>query len=620
MSFEVFDSRSPDYKSVLSPVHAGESLRFSIILGYGENCYQAFLCVWPDGGEKQLIQMEFDGHPCDGFNRYSVVFTPQTAGLYFYTFEFEGNWRRNYITAFEGGKGRISPDGGAFQLTVCERDFVTPDWAKHGVMYQIFPDRFFASGSIKKNVPSDRFICDDWSARPAFRQNDGPRSLNNDYYGGDLRGIMQKLPYLRSLGVTIIYLNPIFEAHSNHRYNTADYFHVDPLLGTDSDFSELCAEAKRQGVRVILDGVFSHTGDDSRYFNRYGRYDTVGAYQSRQSPYFGWFNFKNWPDEYDSWWGVPSLPETDEDNADFTDFICGENGVLRHWMRMGASGWRLDVADELPDAFLDNVRSAIKAEDPDALLIGEVWEDASNKISHGGRRRFLQGRQLDSVMNYPFRSAIIDFLSGGNSRDLENAVLKIVENYPKPSVDTLMNLLGTHDTERILSVLSGAGLDGSREWQAEQRLTPEQREKGLSFLRLAAVLQYTLPGIPCVYYGDEAGTEGLRDPFNRCGFPWDEADRELTGFYQKIGKIRNDNAAFDGGDFIPYFSEFGHIAYIRKKGENEVLCAVNRWCDPVCIRLTAEWQTASAALGNPPENDTLTVPAMGAAILVKNNL
>lgn len=577
--------------------------------------------VWRDGGVEQYIKMSPDCRIDEDATKYTAEYVPAEPGLYWYRFEFEGNWRRNRITMAEHGKGRIDDGGNNFLLTVYEPDFVTPEWCRGGIIYQIFPDRFYRSGENKSGVPEDRFLCDDWSAQPAFMQNCGKRQLCNDYYGGDLKGIANKLDYLSSLGVTIIYLNPIFEAHSNHRYNTADYFKVDPLLGTKEDFSDLCKRAGEYGIRIILDGVFSHTGDDSIYFDKYGRYGGKGAYSNPDSKYRDWYKFRSGRDDYHSWWGVPSLPEVTEETPSFTEFICGENGVLRYWMRLGASGWRLDVADELPDVFLDAVRRAIKAENPNALLIGEVWEDAVTKISYGGRRRFLIGRQLDSVMNYPFRSAIINFVKGGNSSDLEDAVMNICAHYPRPALDCLMNHIGTHDTVRILTELGGEELGNhDRQWQSMQKMSREQIESGKRRLKLAAALQFTLPGIPSIYYADEAGAEGYADPFNRAGFPWDSADGELTDFYKKLGKLRHENKAFAGGEFIPVYSHFGHIAYIRQKGDNSVLVAVNRWCDDAVVALPdMSWNDAKPVFGDQPSNGVLTVPAQGVVIIVKND-
>ncbi len=615
----VFCSRDINYKSKLSPISVGEGLTLSVVLHDDCNCSKADLVIWRDGENKQYIGM----HPCeriyDCFTRYSATFTPDRSGLYWYYFEYDGNYRRNYILNVGYSVGEITEKGKPYQLTVYEPDFTTPDCFKGGVFYQIFPDRFFNSGSDKGELPYGRYVVTDWSAQPVWKQDGNFPEIGQDYYGGDLRGIEQKLPYLKSLGVTIIYLNPIFESHSNHRYNTADYFKIDASLGTEEDFVSLCAAAKKLGIRIILDGVFSHTGDDSRYFNRYGRYGDCGAFRDAASPYKPWFDFINWPNEYHSWWGVPSLPELKETEPSYMDFVCGENGVLRYWLRRGASGWRLDVADELPDEFIDAVRKAVKSENPNALLIGEVWEDASNKISGGGRRRFLCGRQLDSVMNYPFRQAIIDFITGGDGFNFTDSIMNIVENYPKPALDTLMNNIGTHDTERIITVLGAGKLPESRAEQSRFIMTDEMTEKGKCLSKLAAVLQFTLPGIPCVYYGDEAGLTGCRDPFNRAAYPWGREDEDLVGFYKKLGALRRKNSAFAGGDYIPLFSGLGYIVFTREKDGNSVLVAVNRWHEEDRYRLPEEWLDAQVYMSSISEGN-LIMPAYGAAVLIKNDI
>ena len=379
----------------------------------------------------------------------------------------------------------------------------------------------------------------DWGGQPYWRPNERGEVTNSDYFGGTLRGIEEKLPYLKSLGVTCLYMNPVFESHSNHRYDTADYSKIDPLLGDEEDFRALCQAAKELGIRVVIDGVFSHTGSDSVYFNREGRYPTPGAYNSQQSPYYPWYSFRQWPDSYDCWWNFDTLPNVQETNPSYDAYINGKEGIVRKWLAAGASGWRLDVADELPDPFLDNLTAAAKAQRPDALVLGEVWEDASNKTAYGVRRRYLLGQQLDTVMNYPFRDAILGFLLGGDPRNFAETVESICENYPPQCLRLLMNHIGTHDTERALTILGGepAGNRG-REWQAAQHLSPEQREIGLKRLRLASLIQYLLPGVPCIYYGDEAGMEGYRDPFNRACYPWGHEGLNLLTWYKGLGQLR----------------------------------------------------------------------------------
>ena len=611
-----FDSRDPVYKTPFGAVPAGEKIRFSLILHKDRVLGEPVLSVRHDGGEALILPMPLERGMDEGFGVYTGFFTPEHTGLYFYDFSFNTENGAENIRRGAYGKATGEISGGSWQQTVYNKDFKTPGWLSGGLIYQIFPDRFCRLDPALEKMPADRYYSGDWDAQPAYEQTGGKKVLGNDYYGGNIAGIISKLPYLNSLGVSCIYLNPIFEAHANHRYNTADYFSVDPLFGTEKELSLLCRQAHSFGMRVILDGVFSHTGSDSRYFNREGRYSEPGAYQSRESKYFHWFDFQHWPDKYRSWWGIDTLPEVNELSESYTEFITGENGVLRHWLRLGIDGWRLDVADELPDTFIEKIRRAVKAENPDALLLGEVWEDASNKYSYGCRRKFLMGGELDSVMNYPFAQAIIDFLTGGYSRDLMACVLDICENYPQNVVNILMNHIGTHDTSRILTVLAGEKAAGrGRDWMAHKSLGDDEYAKGVKFLKLASILQYTLPGVPSLYYGDEAGMHGYIDPFNRGTYPWGSENKELLSWYRMLGRLRAACPAFDGGEFLPVYSDAGHIAYIRRRDEDEILIGVNRWCDPEPVALPESFIGARVLFGPAPKEGILTVPAEGVSVL-----
>ena len=369
VNYYPYDSRNNLYRSHLGAVPAGENLRLRLLLHKDAQVFDAFLRVLNDSDNSFFeIQMT----PCEWLGDYQFFDAQITTvdGLYWYDFRYTSAHGQFFVVKDKNGLGVVSQtQGDKFQLTVYDNEFTTPDWLKGGLIYQIFPDRFYNSGKEKTDVPLDRYLCEDWGKIPEHRQNNGPCSLGNDYYGGDLKGIEQKLPYLKELGVTCIYLNPIFEAHSNHRYNTANYEKVDMLLGDESDLVSLCKEGGKLGIKIILDGVFSHTGDDSIYFNRTGRYGEGGAYRDYNSPYHAWFKFYDYPNGYDAWWGVKTLPETNEDNDNFTDYITGENGVLRKYLRLGIGGWRLDVADELPDKFLDKLRDAVKSENSDACAV-----------------------------------------------------------------------------------------------------------------------------------------------------------------------------------------------------------------------------------------------------------
>ena len=577
MSFIPYNSRLSYHKSPFGAVREGENITFRIIMPRDYRCTGANLIVTSDTGERNVYPMSWERMEGNSEEWWRVTFTPGKSGLYWYRFAVLRNDGESVITRFNGGTGRISPDGTSFQLTVYSKDFATPEWIKGSVIYQIFPDRFASSGTKKKNVPSERVLRSDWGGMPMWEPDGEGKITKYDFFGGDFKGIEQKLDYIKSLGAGCIYLNPIFEAHSNHRYDTANYEKTDPLLGTEKQFESLCKAAEKKGIKIILDGVFSHTGSDSIYFNKEKRYDCLGAYNSKESPYYGWYKFREFPDDYESWWGVDILPEINEEDDGYINYIAGENGILRRWIKAGASGWRLDVADELPDKFLDALRKAVKAEKDDSYILGEVWEDASNKISYGKRRPYLLGGQLDSVMNYPFADLLIGFAVTANADGFNDKIAEICENYPKAAVDCLMNHIGTHDTCRVLNRLATLGnYRNGCGGRYSGGLDDGQKETGKRLLRLVAAMQFTLPGVPCIYYGDEAGLEGGEDPFNRGCYPWGNEDNELIEYYRMLGKIREEHPVFKDGDFVPVSSTLGCVAYERQGRGERVMTVANR--------------------------------------------
>lgn len=595
-----YNSRLEYHKSIFGAVKTDQTVTFRIILPRDFCCHAAKLVIKKaEADEYGYINMQWDCMEGVGEEWWKVDFTAEKAALYKYHFEYDTSWGTSRIYHAGNGLAAIKGDGEDWQLTVYDKDFHTPEWLRGGIIYQIFPDRFASSGTKKQNVPSDRVLRTDRDGDPYWIPTAEGKVLNNDYFGGDLNGIEQKLGYLKSLGVTCIYLNPIFEAQSNHRYDTADYEKIDSMLGTEKDFKSLCESAKKLGIRIMLDGVFSHTGDDSRYFNRYSRYDSLGAYQSKESPYYGWYKFNKWPDDYESWWGIEILPEVNEDNSDFIEYITGKNGIARKWLKLGASGWRLDVADELPDEFLDEFRKAVKEEKADGLVLGEVWEDASNKSSYGKLRRYLLGKQLDSVMNYPFAGAVIDFIRDANAELFASRVMSIVENYPKEVLDVLMNHLSTHDTMRAITALAGENCAyRDRKWQSTHSLDEREYHYGMKLLMAASAMQFALPGVPTIYYGDEAGMQGYKDPFNRRCYPWGKENGELVEWYKKLGKIRNENSVFKDGRFEILSAVAGCVAFSRKNDDEAILVISNSNPHPITYYVKSEWCDAHDLLGN----------------------
>ena len=487
-----FDSRNPSSKVPFGAVKTGQEICFFVRV-YND-IYVNSIYLMLSSGEK--YRFTYDGTE-DGFSRYRLTMTFSEPKAYFY--EFKIDTEKGVFTG-RCNHGKLTTDESfpMFQQTVYDDSFYTPDWAKGKIMYQIFPDRFAKSKEFQP-LPSknERMIHEHWDDNPIFTDEQNPY-LANDYFCGNLKGITEKLDYLKSLGVGIIYLNPVFESAENHRYSTADYKSIDPYLGTEKDFTDFTEACHKREIRVVLDGVFSHTGADSVYFNKYGHYDSLGAYQSQGSPYYPWYGFAEFPDKYESWWGFQNLPNVREENEAYLEFITNpETGVLKFWHDRGVDGWRLDVADELPDAFIDRFRSSLKQINPEGFIIGEVWEDASNKESYGVKRRYLLGDQLDSVMNYPFRTAIIEYVKYHDAGCFINRVMQIVENYPDEVLAVLMNSLGTHDTERIITEL-GIRKEIPKSEQKNYQLSQTDYQNGIELLKLATLLQFTLPGIPCI--------------------------------------------------------------------------------------------------------------------------
>lgn len=496
------------------------------------------------------------------YHKFSCDLHFDDAGIYHYYFVIS---TENGEIIGRNNKGFLdeNPSLPMWQLTVYDKNFTTPDWAKGKIMYQIFPDRFKRELSYKlPQTKSIRKIHENWEDIPEFIY-DTPEYTANDFFCGNIAGIISRLDYLKSLNVGIIYLNPVFESGANHRYSTADYKNIDPYLGTNEDFSELCQEAQKRGISIILDGVFSHTGDDSIYFNKYNNYNSQGAYNSDCSPYKSWYNFTTLDkSKYECWWGFTNLPNVNEHDESYMDFITNEeNGVVKFWNDAGIKGWRLDVADELPDSFIDKFRESVKKVNPDSLIIGEVWEDATTKESYGVKRRYLLGNQLDSVMNYPFKDLILNYALGTSGKDFSDGVTDILENYPKPAVDVLMNFIGTHDTVRAITALNNKYIEPKK--QGGWKMSEEEYDKAKKKLMLCVFLQFSLPGIPCIYYGDEVGLQGFKDPYNRMTFPYGNEDNEIFEFHKKITVLKTKYKDDFSEQLKPVYSDENIVCFKR---------------------------------------------------------
>jgi cyclomaltodextrinase len=531
------NSQSPDCRLPLGALPQGSAVRLRLYVQGGAR--SVTLRTW--NGKEKAYSMQ----PV-GITGWEVNITlpdePCTLWYDFLTEDERG--RRLYCgNAHDrlGGVGASYLDGPpSFQISVYDPAFDPPEYLRRGIMYQIFPDRFMRS-KPPASTRTDVILHENWEDLPLadFNGPDGDQQPV-DFFGGDLKGILEKLPYLKDLGITVIYLNPIFKARSNHRYDTGDYEKIDPMLGTLADFDMLCRTSEEMGMRILLDGVFSHTGEDSIYFNKYGRYPNRGAYNSKHSPYYPWYSFTSFPEKYACWWNIPTLPQVNKEDPNFREFILGRKGIARRWIGLGACGWRLDVADELPMDFLRALRRSVKDQRPDAAILGEVWEDASNKVAYSEMRNYALGDTLDTVMNYPLRETLINFLTGDiDAPQVVRVIRSLQENYPPKFFYSLMNLMGSHDRARLLNVLVKQQYQHlPKKDRGQLRLDDKQRALAKERFKKLLTLLIALPGMPSIYYGDEAGMEGASDPFCRGTYPWGREDQMLLAFVKQALSLR----------------------------------------------------------------------------------
>lgn len=566
------NSQNIYYRSPVGAAEAGSSVRLGIRLKTRQQINQVLLRIWHDKAGEKLIPLKTTEADETDIRFYSAeIEMPEKGCLLWYYFIIaasDGTYYYGNNKEQWGGIGELSDHvPPSFQITVYHKGSKTPDWFKHAVMYQIFPDRFKRKGDKIIRKQGAVFHAD-WSDDPCYYKDpDTKEIVAYDFFGGNIQGIIEKLGYLQELGISVIYLNPIFESESNHHYDTGDYLKVDPILGNEKDFQELIKKAAAKGIRVILDGVFSHTGSNSRYFNRKGQYDSVGAFQSTKSPYYEWYSFRNFPHEYESWWNFNTLPNVTETTPSYMDFIIRQpESVLHHWLRQGIAGWRLDVIDELPEPFSKGFYAELKKTDPEAVMIGEVWEDASHKVAYGMQREYLCGQEMDSAMNYPFRKILFDYLLGyadGGScfRQFES----LRENYPPENFYAMMNLIGSHDVQRAVTLLGEAAYyDGMPAVeQSRSRLDKTQYNLGVARVMMASLWQMTYPGVPCIYYGDEIGMQGFKDPYNRRPYQWEGGDTYLQDWYRKLIRLRNTSPALQTGEILPLYGSGDVLAYAR---------------------------------------------------------
>ncbi len=569
--------------------------------------------------------------------------TTQVPALLYYRFIVHDGSTTRYVeddAALDGGAGTVLADStdASWELLTYDPPFETPDWTHGAVVYQIFPDRFANGDPSNDPSPSEQpgegaqryrygdvygnpILAKQWGELPegycrAYQGAAAPcteQPLGRDFFGGDLAGITEHLADLADLGVTAIYLNPIFAAPSNHRYDTSDYFTIDPDLGTQADFDTMVATAHGLGMKVILDGVFNHTSSDSPYFDRASRFAEVGACESVDSPYHEWYTFKAGPpakcydgQTYEDWFGFDTLPVLNE-VPDVDQLIYGQDGVVRHWLAAGIDGWRLDVANELSHGFLRAIRKAAKDESPDSVVIGELWDDAAP---------WLVGNEVDSSMNYRFRRAVIGLVNG-DTNDPDGAISglapsqfastieSIAEDYPPQAFASMLNLVDSHDTARILWTLT-PGADNP-----EAKEDPAALVKGKELLQLVSAIQLTFPGMADIYYGDEVGLTGHDDPDDRRTYPWGSEDTALRDWYAALAKLRGAHEALKMGDlrFLLADDDAGTLAFGRRTDAEASITVLN---------LSDAPQTARISLaGYLPAGMALT-DALGGAVATTN--
>lgn len=565
----------------------------------------AYFVMHKDGENDTRIEMTKD-HADERYFYMTCSVKYDDPGFYWYHFEVETSSGNFTLVRDDDFNLKMGPGGNNYlQLVIASESSVAKNFRK-GIIYHIFVDRFCRSGQVtaRKGLK----LIDDWSKPIELEYNEAGERVNFNCYGGNFQGIIDKLSYLKSLNVGTIYLSPIMEANSNHKYDVADYSKIDSMFGDQELFETLIAKAKRLGMTVIIDGVFNHTGSDSVYFNKNGRYRTVGAYQSPNSKYYSWYTFNKYPDDYSCWWGIKTLPQTEE-NSGFFDYIAGRNGIIEKYMAMGIGGYRLDVVDELTNNFLHAICQAARRVNPKAMIIGEVWEDASSKISYDERKNYFLGGNLDSVTNYPMKNAILDFVKHGDVKTFVNTINLIKDQYPKAIQNNLMNILDTHDTARALTYL---GLDDGINPKQNISLTPEQRDRARKLLKLATIMQYTVMGIPTVFYGDEAGLEGTGDPYCRATYPWGSEDSELVEWYKQLGELRN-NPVFANGELDIKYAQDGVVAYERGNGDFKAIIIINRGKKPFEFTLM---RTMSNYFTNEHISGKITVPCDEALVLI----
>lgn len=691
-----YDSQNTDYKTPYGASSVGTEISFSINVKTGVAKEAKLVVVEPNG--TTVVDMSKNGTFADGNEKWTGKYTPSSIGTYSYYFVVSSESDLKAYGDDDGffGAGMVSElvDKNNYEFNVYTSDYKTPDWLKNGVMMQIYPDRFF-NGDTSNDYAQKyarggakyEFVTD-WYSLPKDPQlyndekyvenaNRGSSDWSNDLYGGDLKGIEAKLDYLQGVGVNILYLTPIGQSISSHRYDTTDYTDVDPQLGDLDDFIELATAAKSRGMHIILDGVYNHVSDDSIYFDRFGKYvaagKPLGAYQywahvydlmnndgiskevaeAKTVEYYksigitdlhykDWFVINNVFDKdsnhytYEGWAGYDSMPVIRTENGSeyqvkswANEIINNQDSVAKQWLNMGSSGWRLDVANEVSDETWRAFRKEVKGNSSDNAIIGEIWTDAS---------KYLLGDMYDSVMNYRFRGAALGYVQGSktddnsktpyNAVDAMNELEKMREQYPREALEVMMNLVDSHDTQRAISSMDGYGKGGENRDFAKQ-----PSDSAVQKMKVLSLIQMTYPGTPMIYYGDEMGQVGCDDPDNRRAVPWGEGNKELVEWYAQMTSIRDAYSALRTGEISPAKVQESDLvndvlAYIRYDDNDKIAVATNRTDKDIKVTITTPGIADGTVLtdllnskGTYTVKDgkvTVSIPAYRGAVLVNN--
>lgn len=519
-----------------------------------------------------------------------------TRALYNYYFSFFAEYKFMYLKKENKCDVNNISKNDMWKMSV---NFETPDWAKGAIMYQIYVDRFNRGSDKPLEEMKNRTIHKSWDEEPTIGPDENGL-WNADFYGGDLQGIIQKLDYIKSLGVSIIYLCPIVKSQSNHRYDTADYETVDPYAGTNEDLKELCDKAHELGIKIVLDAVFNHTGNDSKYFNEYGNYEELGAYQSSDSPYYDFYRKynNNGQTYFDYWWSMTNLPVCDGTNKKWQDYIYGEGGVIDKWFALGIDGLRLDVADELTDEFITGIRKAVKRNKENGFILGEVWENPM----HMQRGYISSGKGMDSVMDYNFMDALIRYFKYEDVSKLGRILNELKTEYPPETLQTLMNFTSTHDITRAIDIIGTKEFNYSSKWawnlirekdldyQKNFKMNEDDYKKAIEEYKTFVFALTFFPGIFSIFYGDEIGIEGLGNLANRKSFPWTRENTELLEFFRTIGKIRNKEEFLKKADFSVLDINNQSFVYERTSEKENALIAINRSNDRSSIYIPERYK------------------------------